>query len=378
MTYDATRERVVLFGGAQLLWEWDGSDWRVVPTSGGPSYGVITYDTVRRKLLCYDVFAATTWVLESVRWTQLFPQVSPPRSSSENVEMTFDESRGVAVLHNGPVSIIPGIGTWEWDGVAWHPGAGGEGYAWFRGMSYDSRRQAVVAIQPLSGFFEWTSSRWVQKESAFVGHTAAYDASLGEVIALSFLSNSELISWNGSRSRVIPTNPGPPSSWLLFAHDTKRGRTLLFDGFGSRDTWEFVAYAATYTTFGAGCTGTYGTPEIRQFSGALPLVGQPFSVEVTNLPPSGIAYMVAGLSKTNWFGLPLPLPLDVIGMLGCTAYTDHIRVFPIVSVGGRAVWTTLVWNDPGRTFYNQAFVLDPSANPFGLIVSNAGEGVIGY
>jgi hypothetical protein len=381
MAYDAGRERVVLLGSARVgesppLWEWDGSDWRVIPTSGGPSWGVITYDAVRRKLLCYDVFATTTWVLDGARWTQLFPQVSPPRSGTGNTAMTFDESRGVAVLHDGQLLFWRGIGTWEWDGVQWRQGSDRDDLG-LTGLTYDHRRGVVVGTTFL-GFDEWTGSAWSHREVVGVGR-GVYDASIGEVVALSYLSNSELIAWNGSRSRVIPTNPGPSPYVAVLAHDTKRGRTILFDTFvGTLDTWEFVAYPAAYQTFGTGCPGTYGLPQLQQLPGQIPVVGHPFSVEVSNLPPIGVAYMVVGLSKTNWLGLPLPLPLDLIGMLGCTAYTDHIRVFPIVSVGGRAVWTTLVWNDPGRTFYNQAFVLDASANPFGLIVSNAGEGVIGY
>jgi hypothetical protein len=38
-------------------------------------------------------------------------------------------------------------------------------------------------------------------------------------------------------------------------------------------------------------------------------------------------------------------------------------------------------NDPtlqGMTFYNQAWVLDPKANAFGVGTSNGGKGVIGY
>ncbi|HEX5095889.1 MAG TPA: hypothetical protein VFX21_07750 [Acidimicrobiia bacterium] len=48
--------------------------------------------------------------------------------------------------------------------------------------------------------------------------------------------------------------------------------------------------------------------------------------------------------------------------------------------------TQAVWELPipevavlvGVHFYNQALVLDPGANPFGAVVSDAAEGVVGH
>ena len=44
---------------------------------------------------------------------------------------------------------------------------------------------------------------------------------------------------------------------------------------------------------------------------------------------------------------------------------------------GVGVWSRLIPNVLGVTFYNQVFVLDPGVNGLGLISSNAGEGVVG-
>ena len=78
--------------------------------------------------------------------------------------------------------------------------------------------------------------------------------------------------------------------------------------------------------------------------------------------------------------LPLPFNMTIIGMIGCTLYTSLDRSIPMVSQGGVATWTLSVPNAiglAGAQFYDQAVVFDPLANPFGLIASNAQQGVVG-
>jgi hypothetical protein len=59
MVYDAARQRVVLFGGNQVVsgtndtWEWDGSAWTQVADMGPSprwSFGM-TYDAFRQRLV---------------------------------------------------------------------------------------------------------------------------------------------------------------------------------------------------------------------------------------------------------------------------------------------------------------------------------------
>ena len=50
------------------------------------------------------------------------------------------------------------------------------------------------------------------------------------------------------------------------------------------------------------------------------------------------------------------------------------------NLGGFSVWTLTVPANSclvGATFFQQAFVLDRSANPLGAVMSNAGEATIG-
>jgi hypothetical protein len=90
--------------------------------------------------------------------------------------------------------------------------------------------------------------------------------------------------------------------------------------------------------------------------------------------------MTFGSSKTAWGALSVPVSLGFLGMTGCALYASGELAIPLANPAGTATWTVSIPNDPAllrATFYNQAWVLDPLANPFGLTASNAGEGIVG-
>ena len=92
------------------------------------------------------------------------------------------------------------------------------------------------------------------------------------------------------------------------------------------------------------------------------------------------ALVLLGGSRTSWGALTRPLRLDLIGMTGCSLLASGEVLFPVTPSGGIATLTLPVPNDPGLLgglFFNQGFVRDPPANPFGATMSNAGEGRIG-
>ncbi|HEB53430.1 MAG TPA: hypothetical protein ENI87_09275 [bacterium] len=145
--------------------------------------------------------------------------------------------------------------------------------------------------------------------------------------------------------------------------------------------WQDASPIAHYSTFGSGCSGSIGTPVLLPAAGSRPALGSAFDVEVSNLP-FGVAAMATGLSASvTSGGLPLPFDLTVLGMPGCTQYVDALVLDVIQSAGTTATWT---WNVPsspslfGQEFFNQAFSLDPAANAFGFVASNAGNGKLGY
>ena len=86
------------------------------------------------------------------------------------------------------------------------------------------------------------------------------------------------------------------------------------------------------------------------------------------------------MSRTSWFGLPLPLDLTPIGMTGCTLHTGVDMVVALTANQGVASWAVPIPADPGlvgSTLFQQALIVDQGANALGVTTSNAGEVRIG-
>jgi hypothetical protein len=88
----------------------------------------------------------------------------------------------------------------------------------------------------------------------------------------------------------------------------------------------------------------------------------------------------AGLSDTRSGGLPLPLPLGALGMTGCVLLVAALQLDAVPGSGSTVAWS---WTLPagsallGLRCFQQGFVLDPAANPFGFVASNAAAATIG-
>ncbi len=80
MAYDATRGVSVLFGGRNATaylsdtWEWDGVDWREVATSVAPPgrwQSRMTFDTTRNRVVLFggmgDLPFGDTWEVDGTR-----------------------------------------------------------------------------------------------------------------------------------------------------------------------------------------------------------------------------------------------------------------------------------------------------------------------
>ncbi len=156
-----------------------------------------------------------------------------------------------------------------------------------------------------------------------------------------------------------------------FGHERGSGPGLYFD--------IYSLVRASYTPFGAGCSGTMGPPTLQATS--LPRVGQNFSLQVTNLAPVQLGFVFTGFSDQVWgqTNLQLPLSLSVIGMPACTMLTSPDIDGVTWSAGGTANWgfpipasSTLY----GFEFFNQALFFD-SLGPGGFVLSNGGHAVIG-
>ncbi|HEX5051606.1 MAG TPA: VCBS repeat-containing protein [Planctomycetota bacterium] len=136
---------------------------------------------------------------------------------------------------------------------------------------------------------------------------------------------------------------------------------------------------AYYASFGAGCPGSQGLPTLT--ATAPPRMGQGFALQVANLAPFQLGFVFTGFSNQVWTatGLPLPISLGPIGLPSCSMLVSPDIDGVTYSAWGTASWGFTVPYGPslyGYEFFNQALFFDPAAVG-GMVVSNAGQGMIG-
>lgn len=133
---------------------------------------------------------------------------------------------------------------------------------------------------------------------------------------------------------------------------------------------------ADQQVYGAGCPGSLGTPTLSTRD--RPVLGSSFLTRIGNVPSSpGIAMQVIGLSHTSWNGIPLPLPLQAVGMNGCWSLASFD--LGVVGLAGMpflhdVIFQSTLPNTPsaaGLRLFLQGLVFDAAApNAFGATVSN--------
>lgn len=230
MVYDASRDRVVLFGGQEAsgagsaaTWEWDGSTWSL-RASTGPSarwYPAMAYDPLAGKVVLFGGYTAVganpndTWQWDGTVWQQRAPLTSP--SARAGATLVADARRGRLVLFGGEDDNFGRLGdTWEWDGNTWtQASSSGPAARFFHSSVYDSTRGYVVTFGGITGL----------GRDVLMNDVWAFDG-----------------SW-----RAIPTSAGPSArASQEMAYDSLRDRVVLFGGYRSvlgnpvelDDTWE--------------------------------------------------------------------------------------------------------------------------------------------
>ena len=175
MAYDAVRQRVVLFGGADTggslgdTWVWDGTFWTQVADTGplARSGHAMAYDSARRQVVLFGggPGLVDTWVWDGVAWTQV-AETGP--SARRDHAMVGDEARGRIVLFGGTDGEEQGD-TWEWDGLAWtQREESGPVARRGHGMAYDAANGRVVLFggaaqaQVFDDTWEWNGRQWTQ------------------------------------------------------------------------------------------------------------------------------------------------------------------------------------------------------------------------
>ena len=238
MAYDATAERVILFGGLfagvefpNNTWEWDKTAWRCRQSLARPrgrSGAGFAYSPSQRGLLLYGGytldpqspiafagkrFVNDTWLWDGRRWTQLKPKVSP-KPDRDATSMAYDVGRKKMLLFGGSISLMvinPLDETWEFDGTTWTQ--------LFPTHKPEKRAAATMAYHPVTGRLMLFGG---QGSAGFFGDTWEWDGAdwkkvAGQVQGLEARSGATLLTipWKntvylvGGYQATLPTNTWP-------------------------------------------------------------------------------------------------------------------------------------------------------------------------
>jgi hypothetical protein len=139
LAYDAARQRVVFFGGYYRnynvpyndTWEWDGTNWSQKSPFNPPSarlHHALAYDASHQRVVLFGGYSTSganfneTWEWDGTTWSQKSLKISPSARQT-NGGMAYDSTRQRMVLFGGYPGGVAND-TWEWDGTNWIGGGG--------------------------------------------------------------------------------------------------------------------------------------------------------------------------------------------------------------------------------------------------------------
>jgi hypothetical protein len=399
MAYDEARGVTVAVGASMATvetWEFDGTNWTQASPEHAPpplpAYHAMTYDTDRARVVLTSSNGAATdvWEWDGADWTQHTAATSP--AVDRDYAIAYDGRSGLLVLHGGIEGTTLLGATWVWNGIDWQQvGTGGPVPRKDHAMAYDRARQQLVLFggtgpgaSSLSDTWTW-DGQWFE----FFGIAApparmpkgnlVWDSTNSMALLYGGTTGTgslqDVWEWDGMEWTSLPTFSAPPTSGPI-AYDAARNVTVaLLQVGGAMQTWELVVrppMPGGITSFGEGCAGRGGVLQLDDETEQNPIIGGPLSVEISNLPPNqfAAAFLLFGVSNTEWGGIPLPVDLGIIGMPGCGLQVSIDFVVPVAITGNVAPWTVQIPANEdlvNGTFYLQGLVFDSPFFPAGSV-----------
>ncbi len=401
---DTLRQRLVVFGGLQLVpgtqfqdtWEWDGTRWRRVATTGPTlrSAYAAAFDAARGRVVLFGGFSsalsgqrfADTWEWDGASWQQRNVTGPPGRTAAA---MAYDARRQRIVMFGGTGAAGANLDdVWEWDGTSWTQRT--NGYA--NGAPVARTSATLSWAPPLGGCvlvggsspargvrgdaWLWDGIGWrsLGFGPAVMDHGAAWDEARGRLVVHGGYDgrdeSPETWEWDGST--WLPQPPALPVAGHTLVYDPRLGRVLRFGGFqnpggvvsdlsGLRQT-----VADQVVTAGAACSASNPPPNLATTS--RPLLGASgFALLVTRAGP--LLPVIAVLSPSQGNG-------QVFG--SCTVVPDLANaalLFGLSDLSGSAALALPIPFDAalrGATLFHQTVVLVPGGPLNGVgALSNA-------
>lgn len=415
MSFDPVGGGLLLFGGSSNsgelsdTWRWTGAAWQqlapasVPPARYGPRlatdtgrgvivlFGGLTFDYIGPILF---VPLGDTWEWDGVNWNQRFPVTSPPPRYGH--ALAYDSVRDRTVLFGGSGGSLSLGDTWEWDGVNWflRSASGPIGVQANHSMAYDTEREVVLlgdGIHMASrGTWEWDGTSWTARGPCpgGLGARIVYDEARARVVWYGGANANGVAlpvgvwDWDGLAWTQRSTAVSPPDRfWHMLAYDPDAEETIAFGGRDDsqpslvqrkNDTWRLASvYPAAATQFGAGCVGSGGALTLDSVD--RPWLGTTMQIDWSGTVPGSVVLLAFGWSQQVWAGVPLPLPLDPVGMTGCSLLVslEYAQAVATPSVTlQQNVFLPNVTSVLGVELYLQGFSFDAAANPAGLTASN--------
>lgn len=286
MAYDATHNRVVLFGGQTTLgkpndtWEWDGHAWAEVEDTGpsGRVFSDMVYDVAHERLVLFggageNDMLGDTWEWDGEDWTQVADIGPGPRSG---FAMAYHNVQQQVVIFGGHGRDASGTfvnfnDTWAWDGTDWTQISDtGPTPRRAPSMVFDSSRGCLVLfggreggtehdpiLRVVNDTWEWGAGdrEWARvqdigpqdfrtPEMVYTGtHTVLFGSPGEDPAGRGLTWEWDGRSWT-QRQNMGPIGRGGPA----LAYNSQRDRVVLFGGLSREggvanllnDTWELA------------------------------------------------------------------------------------------------------------------------------------------
>jgi hypothetical protein len=238
--------------------------------------------------------------------------------------MAWDRLRDVLVLFGGTDGTTRLDDVWEWNGTDWAQitPAQPNGFAYGPDardgfvMAYDPRSERVVVIGGetdngcVDDVWSWDGSGWVKH---FATSGVMPSARKGAAVYVDAVTNELRLHGGGCGSNY------------------------------SDELWSFLLPVfARSESIGVGCAGSNGVPTLDLTNGTSPVIGTTVDFLYSNALNSLLvtaAIVAVGFDQSSYQGIPLPLPLAVIGLPGCTLYHSNDLSVSVGVAAGAAQFT---------------------------------------